>query len=413
MSKKIIKKVILAILILLALVFTFQMPVEAAGFTASAKNNLITGESTTFTLSATECTGKFTITSSDTSVISISGTTSQWIEGGGNHSVTLKANKAGKATVSVQAEDVSDSAGNPITGSKSVTITVKDPAPTNNGGGNSGSSNANLKSITVAGKTYNNPNRDITVTVDSKTNSTEVSAQTSDANAKVSGTGRKELSTGTNTVVLKVTAQNGNTQEYTIRIRKLAEENNVPNRTNGENNNNNDDNNNVEPDIEQPDENQEQENLRLSYLLIEGVEISPIFDSDVFEYTASVTNIDSLDIIANANIDDATVEITGDKELIDGENEIFIKLKKDEEETEYKIVVTKTTITPNTIEENNIEEEISFWQKNKILIITGGIILLIAIGILIYVLRAKSRDDMGYRPKRDKGRHSSYDDFDD
>lgn len=283
----------------------------------------------------------------------------------GSASVTLRANKAGTATIRVIASDVSDSNFNDVTGTKTVTITVKDPVtepPVNNNpsGGNSGTVNksgdATLKSITVAGKTYNNPNTDLTVTVDANTNSTEIKAVPNSSKATVSGTGSKELVTGTNPVTITVTAENGAKRTYTVRIRKLANESTTPNVP--DNQTPNDQNQaNEDPNAQNPDEGTEEpKNLRLAYLMLDDVELMPEFNSEIFEYSLSVTNRDKLEIIAQANMEDANVEIIGADELKDGENEVIIKLTKGEEIVEYKLKVNKTTedvVMPGTVNGEN------------------------------------------------------------
>lgn len=304
----------------------------------------------------------------------------------GSETVTLKANKAGTATIKVIATDVSDSNFNEVTGSKSVTITVKEPAPPPPADNRSG--DANLKSITVAGKTYTNPSTDFTIKVGADVAGTDVSAQTSSGAAKVSGTGRKELSTGSNIVKLTVTAENGATKTYTIRINKAADTSNTqPNKTDTPNNN-------PEPTVEPEPTPAEPEALRLTYLMIEDAELSPEFNSEVFEYTVSVTNLDKLDIVKVANSEDAIIEITGNDQLANGENVIIIKLTKDAEVVEYKITATKTTVALTQPEEKSAEpeEEKSFLDKYGWMIGTAAALILIIIIILIFILKSRKDD---------------------
>lgn len=337
----------------------------------------------------------------------------------GSHSVTLRANKAGTATITLTATSVADSTtADDITGSRSVTITVNDPAPVNpptnsNQGQNNKSGDATLKSLTVAGKTYTNPSTDITVTVDSKTTTTNVSAVASNGAATVSGTGSKELATGSNTVRITVTAENGTKKTYNIRIRKLADETTVPNV--GDNNINQNANTNNETNEENPDEQaQEPQKLRLSYLIVEDLELSPVFESEIFEYTATVTNRDYIDIVAQANMEGANVEITGDKELVEGTNEVIIKLTKDDETVEYRIVVNKIVeevVVPENID-NTTNDDSGLSAGTMIIIgvvgvaITGGLA-----GLCIWKL--KKDGDSARRAIRGSGRSTSYDTFND
>lgn len=365
MTKKNLKKGILLSLIFTILVCLIQIPTLAAGsFSASAGQTTMTvGDRTTFTANANSCGGQFTISSSNSGVVSIEGSTTEWIENG-SHSVTLVAKSAGSATITLKAVSVADSeTSEDITGSRTVTITVKEPAPVtppsnNNQGGSTSpakSGDATLKSITVAGKVQNNPGSDITFTVDANTNTAEIKAVPNHSGAKVSGVGTKELRTGSNTQTITVTAENGTTRNYIVRIRKLANETTTPNVSDNQTTNNNQNNAGEEPNAEEP-ENQEPEKLRLTYLMIDDAELMPAFDSEIFEYSLYVTNKTSLNIVAQANMEDANVEITGAEELLEGDNEIIIKLTKDEETVEYKIRVNKTTeevIMPGTIDSSN------------------------------------------------------------
>ncbi len=121
----------------------------------------------------------------------------------GTQGFTLTAQKAGTATITVTATDMSDAtAFTEVKGSKTVTITVKEQTTQNN----QATGDASLKSITIAGKTYNNPKTDMTINVDASVDSAEVSAVANVSSSKITGTGVKELATGTNTVKITVTA---------------------------------------------------------------------------------------------------------------------------------------------------------------------------------------------------------------
>lgn len=82
MTKNLLKKSIFAAIIFIMFLVLMQTSSNAAGFSVSAgKTTMTTGETTNFTLSVTDALGLFTITSSDNSVVSISGSTSPWLEG--------------------------------------------------------------------------------------------------------------------------------------------------------------------------------------------------------------------------------------------------------------------------------------------------------------------------------------------
>lgn len=343
MSKSLKMKLIIGIAIVVLTILSFYNESFAAGISASAKNTQLTvGDTTTLTIKANECVGRFSISSSDPSVVSVS-SSSEWIENT-SLSITLTAKKAGNATITIATNDVSDMAGeNEVKDSKTVNITVKEkvvtPPPTQN----SKSTDATLKSITVGGKKYNNPKTDITVaSVSADTSSIKIEAQTNNSKATVTGVGNKDLKAGTtNSFTLKVTAESGATQNYTVRIPRLAQDDSKPNV------------------IEEKEEEEPEEEIKvlLKSLAIKGViseeeekidlALTPEFSSEVYEYTLTIppeqNEITKLDVEAIGAQEDFTIEITGNEELVDGENTVTILVKsKDGEKTAtYQILVVK------------------------------------------------------------------------
>lgn len=353
------KKIIVFALIFASIICIIQIPVNAADASLSAgKTTMTVGETTTLTSKANNCTGRLSLSTSDSSVVSIEGDTSIWLENNSS-SVTIKANKPGTATITLTPVSLADSdTAEKVTNSKSITITVKEKAQAPD------TSSAKLKSITVAGKIYNNPSTDITITVDGKTDTVDVSAVAVNSNAKISGTGRKELKTGTNTVAITVTGSNGVKLTYNVRIRKLVDssqnEPNVPDTT---------------PEPTPEGEAEEPTLLRLKTLIITDTELSPDFDEETFEYLVNVTNEEKLDIIAEANDENAEIEIEGNENFIDGENEVTITLtRKDNsgeeditepEKTVYTIHVTKTTVALSAPEEESLDGDKGFFETTK------------------------------------------------
>lgn len=371
------KKIILGLILMLLLVLFIQIPSFAASFSIStAKSSLNVGNTTTLTINGKGCLGKFTIASSDSNIVSVS-EGSTWIEDA-NKSITLTAKKAGKATITVTASNVSDVSGDSdVTGSKTVSITVTAPssggtttAKPNNNNTSSKSSDATLKSITVGGKTYSKPSTSITApNASSDTSSIKISAAVNNSKAKVSGTGTKDLKTGTNKFTLKVTAENGNTKTYTITIVRLAEESEEPNL----------------PDEEKPDVNE----LKLTSLQIEGAELSPDFKDDIFEYSTYIFDLTEVKVNAVANDPEANIEVTGNTNLVDGENIVVIKLTKGETSAEYKIKVNKMQLEPlDETQDSNIEEEpktskiAELWNRYGLIMIVYSTIL-ISTGVAI------------------------------
>ena len=95
------------------------------------------------------------------------------------------------------------------------------PCPQPTGDGNP---NNKLKSITVDGftmtPTFSMDTASYDLIVDSSVTSVNISAQTIDGNAKVTGTGTVSLNDGLNSLVLTVTAQNGSVREYKLNINR-------------------------------------------------------------------------------------------------------------------------------------------------------------------------------------------------
>ena len=113
--------------ILSTIIFSFMVftnYVFAYGYDLSVTSNSVTvGNSITLNIKVSDAAGKFSISSSNSSVVSVS-SSNAWIDNG-TQSITLKANKEGSAVITVSANDVTSYSGNSITGSKSVTINVK------------------------------------------------------------------------------------------------------------------------------------------------------------------------------------------------------------------------------------------------------------------------------------------------
>ena len=88
------------------------------------------------------------------------------------------------------------------------------------------SSNNYLSDLKVNGQTVNNFNKEkLEYTLDDvkgDVSSIEVSAIAEDTNASVTGTGNKSLSVGDNSIEVIVTAENGTTKTYTIKVKKLS-----------------------------------------------------------------------------------------------------------------------------------------------------------------------------------------------
>lgn len=90
----------------------------------------------------------------------------------------------------------------------------------------------------------------------------------------------------------------------------------------------------------------------LAKLEIEGVELSPKFTKDVYEYTAVVeSNIEKIDISASANHSKATITGKGEKELVEGDNKFEIVVKAENGSTRtYTINITRKEKDPIVVD---------------------------------------------------------------
>lgn len=367
------KKILLALFLMLLLVLFIQLPSFSASYSVNvSKSTLNYKGTTTLTITTKDCGGQFEITSSDSSIVGVNEKAVIWVDDNATGSLTLSAKeKAGKVKITVNPLDVSDKSGfNAITNKQTKEITVTAPSSGGTNTNTSKSSDATLKSITVGGKTYSKPSTSITApNASSDTSSIKISATVNNSKAKVSGTGTKDLKTGTNKFTLKVTAENGNTKTYTITVVRLAEESEEPNL----------------PDEEKPEVNL----LKLASLQIEGAELSPDFKDDVYEYSTYIFDLDEVKINAVANDPEAKVEITGNTNLVDGENIVVIKLTKGETSVEYKVKVNKMQLEPlEETQDSNIEEEpktskiAELWNRYGLIMIVYSTIL-ISTGVAI------------------------------
>lgn len=206
--------------------------VYAAGYTTSVTSNSVTvGGSITLNIKGSDIAGKFTVSSSNGSVVSLSGS-NVWIDNN-TQSITLKANKVGTSVITIVPVDVTGYNGETITGNKTITITVKaKPVVNNNSGSNNGtqnvkpkSSNSYLSSLTIDGyeldSKFNKETLEYSVSVKEGTEKIKINAQLADSSAKVNGVGEVVVSEGINKFEIVVTAENGSKRVYKLNVTVL------------------------------------------------------------------------------------------------------------------------------------------------------------------------------------------------
>lgn len=389
-------KSILILIIILMLAFSIKTYAAEGSFSLSKTSVTLTeGSNTTFSIKATNCEGKFTITSSNSNVVKVS-SSSIWVTG--SESVTLTAVKDGTAEVTITASDVGDTDENTVSGSKTISVTVKEKTTSGNNTGNTNnnnnnsttttkkSNNANLKTLGVTPKEYDfsgfsKSKTSYSVTIPNNVDSLKVAYKTEDSKASVKVSGDSGFEVGSNNQIkVVVTAEDGKTTKtYTIKVTKLAEDEEKPGNIIDDNKN---------------------DGLYLTSLNIKGIELSPKFAKDTFSYTATLSdsNVNELEVEAKANNEKANIAISGNTNLEDGENTINIILTLDDssEQTIYQIVVNKETTTLPTTTSSEItptsNNDFMGSIKTYIGIVIAVILLvIIAIIVLIVLLRKENK----------------------
>lgn len=384
------KRTLKILLLTVFLIFAISMLSNVKGANATitaSKNPASVGDSVTINVNINAASWNLKASGTGVSGGTYVGFTSNLNNESKTEKLTLDTSTSGSKTI-ILSGDVTDENGSTTPINTSVTVVVNERQ---NGSG--GSSDTSLASITIDGENYK---LNSTKTVSADTSTVTIKATPNSSKAKVAGTGTKELLTGTNKFTLTVTAENGTKRNVTVTIvREEAVDDN--------------------PNIIDPS--QEEGELRLVLLEIEGATLSPFFDEGIFEYTASVVNLDELRISAISNIEDADIEITGNTDLVEGENIVIIKLTKDERETEYQITVTKVIELLSEVEEKDTDEsKVGFFGTKAGKLVLGGVIIILLIAIIVVIFKMKTDDDDYDRPskssRKEARRRASYDDFD-
>ena len=191
--------------------------------------------------------------------------------------------------------------------------------------------------------------------------------------------GNTKLTKSDSTINIIVTAINGTSKTYKINVIK-------------------------EPEV----------NLKLESLEIEGLNLNPVFNEDTFYYTSSIedTELTDLNVIAKSNNESASIEIIGNKNIVDGENNINIILKSNDETTIYQVLVDVDKLGEKEKEADNVITRIRNIMKYAtigIASLIGLIILLIIITVIVKkVKKNKNEDyeeDFEVKDKKNRGKH--------
>ena len=231
-----IKRIKYILLVMFAfMMFKTEVKAGSLSIWASA-SNIEVGSKVTVSVNAKNVAGTFNVTSSNNSVLS-GGVTGEWLESD-TYTYTFTAKAVGKATITVLAVDVADFDTNGgFTGAKSVTLNVVAKKQTPSGGSAGGtttkpstggttadkkeySSDNNLKSLSIEGydlePIFNKDTTEYKLTVDENIEKINVKAEANHDKASVKGIGEVNLTSGENTIEVKVIAENGNEKIYKI-----------------------------------------------------------------------------------------------------------------------------------------------------------------------------------------------------
>ena len=187
------------------------------------------------------------------------------------------------------------------------------------------------------------------VVLDLSVDELEITANAEDRSATVKILGNTQLEEGENTITIIVTAEDLSQRTYKILVTKT--------------------------------DNAELVNANLKSLYVKGFEIYPTFSSKIYKYNLTINEkIYSLEILAEAENENATIEIKGNNQLKEGNNTITITVTAEDGITkrEYSINTFISSLTVEVKEENKLPA-----------LIAMGIGVLIALILLIHIIKNK------------------------
>ncbi len=209
-----------------------------------------------------------------------------------------------------------------------------------------------------------------------------INAVKEDSKEKIEGTGVKEVKVGTNVYNLVVTAENGETRTYAIKL--------------------------IKPEISE-DKNMRLATLKLAYIDESGktveLPLDKTFNAETFEYSLNVESIVKsikIDTTLPEGSEGIKVSVSGNEDLQDGENVITITLVNEHDDTEnpkktiYTIKVNKAAaVTAETAIMQPVEKTPEKKLNIKLIIgsILGIILLLIIILIILLIVSKKQAKD--------------------
>ena len=391
------------VILLLGIIFTilFATRVFAVSISVTPSSTTVSpGKSFSVTIKGNDATGRVNISVSGGSA----STSSVWIENN-SQKITVTAGSSGTVKISATGE-LSSSAGEDKNVSASASVKIVKPSTgvgSSSGNSSSSSGTTNKKPTTNTTKPVETPKstdstlsalsvkegaispefkkdvKEYSLTIPYETSEVNVTATATDSKAKVAIEGNKDLKEGENIVKVLVTAEDGTSTTYTIKVTRkrvpIALKTLV---------------------VKYQNENGE---------LIE-TPLNPVFNFDTLEYTLQDLEywVEKLNIEATPNIEGATIDIQGADNLQVGENTITITVKIAEENTpegeEPKEETITYTIKFNKIAEPTLIEKIQDWFKGifggistwynnnteKVIVGALGLCIVALIGLSVYIV---------------------------
>lgn len=346
------KRIIGLLILFLSLSCVFSYVLAEGSYTISYNTSTLTyGDSLTVSIKANNATGRFNISSSNTSVATVS-TSSVWLENN-SQSITIKSVGAGTSTITILPADVADSeTGDDITsalGTKTINLTVKEKVvapPKQEVTTPAKSTDATLKSLRLSvegmSPTFNKNTTSYNLNVGTSVTSISVTASINNSKARYYVTGNTNLKEGTNTIKVVVTAEAGNTKTYTITVTKAKDA--------------------------------KKANANLHSLIVSNATLNEEFTSEKLNYTLKEVpaDVEALKISAYPEDTNALVKITGNESLVSGENTVVIKVTAQDgitvKEYTLKFIKQEAQNVPNDEKEQdtNKPQDVIIYNENNI-----------------------------------------------
>ncbi len=386
--KKVIKSIFLIIFAIAVLSIFSQ--VKAATATISANKTTATvGDSVQVTVKINAATWNIKVSgSASDSIVGVDFDAKNKVT---TQTYSIDTSKAGTYTVSISGDISDESAGEndpaiKVSDSVSITVKAKSTSGSNSGSGNN-SGGSTTKPSTPTEK-YTDVNEKVYSTTDGlnvrkSANGTIIGSLSKGDEVTRTGIGnqgwsRIKLSNGTTAYVsssyltkTKPAEDKPKTEEPKENTTSNEEVNNTTSEENNETTNNEIDNNNTVENTTTTDG-----NLGLSSLEIAGVNFSDGFDPNKHSYGLKLNfYVKSLDITTKANKEGAKIEIIGNHDFVEGENNVTILLTSADgnETATYQIKVTVPSEVA-TAPQNNIQFYLTCGSAIVIAIIVIAII---------------------------------------